>query len=187
MGLRGKGAIPLSARQVAADAVEDLAVPEWVPPWSAANLSRSDRVIAFLEDLTITSGELAGTKMKIRGWQAKFIRRVYGTDGKGNRSVRTAVLSMGRKNGKTQMAAGLALAHLCGPEVEPRGEVYSCANDRFQAGKIFSEMVAIILAHPHLKLRLNIIRFRKEIEDLIGLDAYYRIEAETVEPGSRPR
>jgi hypothetical protein len=28
---------------------------------------------------------------------------------------------------------------------------------------------------------------RQEIEDLIGLDAYYRIEAETVEPGSRPR
>jgi 2-methylisocitrate lyase-like PEP mutase family enzyme len=27
---------------------------------------------------------------------------------------------------------------------------------------------------------------RKEIEDLIGLDAYYRIEAETVEPDSRP-
>jgi hypothetical protein len=25
---------------------------------------------------------------------------------------------------------------------------------------------------------------RKEIEDLIGLDAYYRIEAETVEPSS---
>ena len=27
---------------------------------------------------------------------------------------------------------------------------------------------------------------RKEIEDLIGLDAYYRVEAETVEPGSQP-
>ncbi len=27
---------------------------------------------------------------------------------------------------------------------------------------------------------------RQEIEDLIGLDAYYRIEAETVEPDSRP-
>jgi methylisocitrate lyase len=27
---------------------------------------------------------------------------------------------------------------------------------------------------------------RKEIEDLIGLDAYYRIEAETVEPDSKP-
>ena len=30
------------------------------------------------------------------------------------------------------------------------------------------------------------VRLRKEIEDLIGLDAYYRIEAETVEPDSRP-
>jgi hypothetical protein len=28
---------------------------------------------------------------------------------------------------------------------------------------------------------------RKEIEDLIGLDAYYRIEAETVEPASSVR
>jgi methylisocitrate lyase len=30
------------------------------------------------------------------------------------------------------------------------------------------------------------VALRKEIEDLIGLDAYYRIEAETVEPGSQP-
>jgi len=30
------------------------------------------------------------------------------------------------------------------------------------------------------------VTLRKEIEDLIGLDAYYRIEAETVEPGSQP-
>src|SRR5689334_15138880 len=31
------------------------------------------------------------------------------------------------------------------------------------------------------------VAIRREIEDLIGLDAYYRIEAETVEPGSAPR
>jgi hypothetical protein len=30
------------------------------------------------------------------------------------------------------------------------------------------------------------VALRQEIEDLIGLDAYYRIEAETVEPGSQP-
>jgi 2-methylisocitrate lyase-like PEP mutase family enzyme len=30
------------------------------------------------------------------------------------------------------------------------------------------------------------VALRKEIEDLIGLDAYYRIEAETVEPSSQP-
>jgi hypothetical protein len=30
----------------------------------------------------------------------------------------TAVLSLVRKNGKTQLAAALALAHLCGPELD---------------------------------------------------------------------
>jgi len=30
------------------------------------------------------------------------------------------------------------------------------------------------------------VSLRKEIEDLIGLDAYYRIEAATVEPDSKP-
>ena len=32
----------------------------------------------------------------------------------------------------------------------------------------------------------DFVALRKEIEDLIGLDAYYQIEAETVEPDSRP-
>ena len=32
----------------------------------------------------------------------------------------------------------------------------------------------------------DFVAVRKKIEDLIGLDAYYRIEAETVEPDSRP-
>jgi 2-methylisocitrate lyase-like PEP mutase family enzyme len=32
----------------------------------------------------------------------------------------------------------------------------------------------------------DFVALRKEIEDLIGLDAYYRIEAETVEPDSQP-
>jgi len=32
----------------------------------------------------------------------------------------------------------------------------------------------------------DFVALRKEIEDLIGLDAYYRVEAETVERDSRP-
>ena len=30
------------------------------------------------------------------------------------------------------------------PEGEERGEVYSCANDRFQASKVFNEMAAMV-------------------------------------------
>jgi phage terminase large subunit-like protein len=128
-------------------------------------LSRAARIIAFIETLPVTAGPLAGTKLRLRPWQKRFIRAVYKTDKAGNRLIRTAVLSVGRKNGKTQLASCLALAHFVGPESEPRAECYSVATTRFQAGKVFNEMVAIITAVPWLNARINIIRFRKELED----------------------
>jgi len=135
-------------------------------PWRSPALSRADRVILFGESLPVTSGALAGTKFRFRPWQKRWIKRVYKTDRKGRRVVRTAVNSMARKNGKTDLAARLALCHLCGPEAEARGEVYSAANDRFQAGKIFSEMVAIIESVPWMKRRVSIRRHSKELEDI---------------------
>ena len=173
MGLRGKGAKPLKERQL-----EIEHGPEIPNSWSEPGLSRVERIIAFCEDLTVTSGSHAYTKMKLRTWQVKFIKGVYTPDKNGLRRVRTALLSMGRKNGKTQLAAALALCHLSGPEAESRGEIYSCANDRFQAGKIFSEMVALIANHPWLSVRCNIIRFRKEIEDLVNGSVYAALTAE---------
>jgi phage terminase large subunit-like protein len=55
---------------------------------------------------------------------------------------------------------------LCGPEAEQRGECYSAANDRFQAGKIFNEMCAIIENVPWMKRRVSIRRHSKELEDI---------------------
>ncbi|OHC45949.1 MAG: hypothetical protein A2092_15470, partial [Rhodobacteraceae bacterium GWE1_64_9] len=86
----------------------------------------------------------------------------------GGRPVRTAVLSMPRKNGKTQLVAGLALCHLLGPEAEQRGEIYAAANDRFQSGKTFNEIVAILDELPDLEGRVNVTKFRKEIQVLAG-------------------
>jgi phage terminase large subunit-like protein len=85
---------------------------------------------------------------------------------------------MGRKNGKTQLAAALALCHLSGPEAESRGEVYSCANDRFQAGRIFSEMTAMVQNHPWLSDRINISRFMKQLEDLENGSIYAALSSE---------
>jgi phage terminase large subunit-like protein len=160
MALRGVGAKPLSERGKTVFREER--------PWDEPSLTRDQRVIEFCEDLPITAGKLAGTKMKLRPWQRKFIRAVYSDDDQGVRPVRTAVLSMGRKNGKTQLAAALALCHLVGPEAEPRGEVYSCALTRDQAAKLFDEMVAILKAHPELDDRCNVVRFTKRIEVLAG-------------------
>jgi phage terminase large subunit-like protein len=115
-------------------------------PWEKPGLSRSERVTAFLQDLTISTGKDAGKKLKLRPFQRQFVEQVYADQ----RLVRTAVLSCARKQGKTFLAAGLALCHLCGPEREPHGQVLSCANDRFQAGQIFHAMYAMIVAHPWL-------------------------------------
>jgi phage terminase large subunit-like protein len=169
MGLRGKGATPLSKRALA---------PSRSNPWGASGLTRSERVFAFCEDLTVTSGTAAYTKLRLRPWQRKFIEAVYAENKQGVRPVRTAVLSMGRKNGKSQLAAALALCHLCGPEAESRGEVYSCANDRFQAAKIFAEMVAMINNHPWLADRVNISRFLKQLEDLENGSIYAALSSE---------
>jgi phage terminase large subunit-like protein len=140
--------------------------------------TRSSRVIAFCQDLTVTSGPDAGKKLVLRPWQKAFIEDVYRVDADGIRPVRTAVLSMGRKNGKTQLAAALALCHLCGPEAESRGEIYSCANDRFQAGKIFNEMVALVDKHPYLRERTNIVNFRKDIVDMETGSIYSALSSE---------
>ena len=136
--------------------------PVLVHSWDAPGLSRAERVIRFVETLPCTAGPLAGTMLKLRPWQKRFIRAVYRTDKTGNRVVRTAVLSMGRKCGKTQLAAVLCLCALSGPEAEPRGECYSVACTRDQAKRIFDEMVAVITRIPWLNKRINrinIVRF----------------------------
>lgn len=160
MSLRGVGARPLSER--------GKLDTRPIKPWEVEGLTRAERVIAFIEDLPITAGKLAGTQMKLRPWQREFVEAVYAENFEGVRPIRTAVLSMGRKNGKTQLAAALALCHLLGSEAEPRGEIYSAALTRDQAAKLFQEMCAILKAHPELEDRVNIIRFNKQIEVLFG-------------------
>ena len=147
-------------------------------PWQHHGLTRCERVIAFVEGLTVTAGKLAGTPFRLRDWQREILEAIYATDEAGARPIRTAVLSFGRKNGKTALAAALALAHLCGPEAEPRGEVYSAANDRFQAGKIFNEMVAMIDASDHLRGRINIKSFSKELRDEVTGSLYAALSSD---------
>ena len=125
-------------------------------------------MIRFVNSLPCTAGPLAGTTLRLRPWQVRFIRAVYKTDKAGHRLVRTAVLSVARKCGKTQLAAALCLCALSGPEAEPRGECYAVACTRFQAGRVFNEMVAIITKTPWLNERINIVRFRKELEDQVN-------------------
>ncbi len=166
MGMRGPGA---TARRKAAEKLD--AEPRALP-WEAEGLSRVERVTAFLEFLPITKGPLAGETMRLLPSQREFVENVYGpARDDGRRRVRLAVLSEPRKNGKTGLAAGLALCHLLGPESEPRGECYSAASSREQASILFAEMEAILLAVPEFAARVNVQRFHKTVEVLEGVGA----------------
>jgi phage terminase large subunit-like protein len=138
-----------------------------VMPWDKSGLSRVAKVIAFLEFLPITKGKLTGGKLKLLPSQRAFIEDIYGR-AEGLPPVRLGILSEPRGNGKTGLIAGLELCHLLGPEAEMRGECYSAGIDRMQAGLIFNEMEAIILAVDDFAVRCNIQRYRKWIEVIDG-------------------
>lgn len=163
MGLRGPGAVAIKRQKPQAKAAAT-----GKPPWEKRGLSRAERVCRFVESLPITAGPLAGKPMKLRPWQREMIEAIYATDEAGKRPVRTAVASLGRKNGKTTLAAALALCHLAGPEAEQRGEIYSAANDRFQASRIYNEMAAIIARSDDLASRISLRRNSKEMEVMHG-------------------
>ena len=146
-------------------------------PWDKPGLTRSARVIAFIESLPITSGIHAGRKFRLRQWQRKIVRALYRTQ-RCKRIVRTALLSFPRKNGKTALAAALALCHLLGPEAEARGQAYSAASDREQAAITFREMEAMILAIPEFDARCHIQSFHRTITDMVTGTVYKALTAD---------
>lgn len=163
MGLRGLGA--RSQKEAKAEALRR----NRKLPWEAEGLSRVDRVIKFVQWLPITKGIRAGKRFRLLPGQRQFIEDVYGREDRAGRRVASlAIKSEPKGNGKTGLAAPLALCHLLGPESEPRGEVYSAALDRFQAGIVYAEMEAIVRAVPEFESRCNPTRFHKKIEVLEG-------------------
>jgi phage terminase large subunit-like protein len=138
----------------------------------------ADRVISFIESLPITSGILAGRTFKLDKWQRDIVKGIYRTDKKGKRIVRQALITMPRKNGKTGLTAALALAHLCGPVVEKRGQVYSAAAARDQAAHIYREMKAIVTEVPELRRRIIIRDFTKQLEDVESGSTYFALSAD---------
>lgn len=136
------------------------------------------KIFRFIEALTIPSGIGKGEPFTLRQWQRSFIRAVYGPRKAGRRVVRRAILSMGRKNGKTMLTAALSLVHLLGPESEPNGRIYSAANDNAQAALIFEYMEQLIKAEPELLTYLDVIPSTKTIRAVDNGSVYRALSAE---------
>ncbi len=110
--------------------------------------TRGDRNIKWIEKYCcVPEGPGLGERVVLRIWQRREIRKIYDNPA----GTRRAILSFGRKNGKTALAAFLLLLHLCGPEKRFNSQLYSAAQSRDQAALLFSLAAKIVRMSPELR------------------------------------
>jgi phage terminase large subunit-like protein len=111
-----------------------------VPRGAVYDAAKGDRAVAFFEKyLRHMKGRWAGQAFALEPWQAdEIVRPLFGTvDGKtGLRWYREGLIGLPRKNGKSELAAGIALYMLVA-DGEYSAEVYSLAGDRKQASLVY--------------------------------------------------
>jgi len=113
--------------------------------------SRADRVVRFISHLKHSTGEWAGKPFNLMDWQEEIIRRLYGTlNPDGTRQYRTLWFEVPRKNGKTELGAGGITLPLLYIDGEMGAQIYSAANDKDQAGLVFSAAAPMVEQSPSL-------------------------------------
>lgn len=124
---------------------------------------KADFAVKFIECLRHTKGQWAGQSFELMPWQEKIIRDVFGIiKANGYRQFNTAYVEIPKKNGKSELAAAVALLLLCGDE-EASAEIYGCAADRQQASIVFDVAAEMIRLCPALNKRCKILDSYKRI------------------------
>src|SRR5580765_4294900 len=135
------------------------------------------RAVRLINCLTHTKGPFAQQPFRLRAWQIKILRRLFTTRRDGRRRYRTCLLMLPRKNGKTELAAALAIYFLLF-DGEIGAEVYSAAADKDQAALVFNVAAQMIRNDPELEARVEIIDSQKRIVHRASGSFYRAISAE---------
>ena len=122
----------------------------------------ANKVCRFMELLKHFKGLLAGRLLKLEPWQIFAFVNIFGWKYgiSRRRRFRYADILVPRKNGKTMMAAGLAL-YMLFMDDEPGAEVYAAAVDREQAKLCFDgskELLKGSIVEDVARVRLGEIR-----------------------------
>ena len=138
----------------------------------------ADLAVAFIEQLCHTKGIWAGEKFELIDWQEQIIRDLFGTiKPNGYRQFNTAYIEIPKKQGKSELAAAVALLLTCFDN-EERAEVYGCASDRQQASIVFNVAADMIRMCPPLNKRCKILSATKRIVYLPTNSFYQVLSAE---------
>ncbi len=123
----------------------------------------ADYAVNFIECLSHTKGTWAGKQFELIDWQERIIRDLFGViKPNGYRQFNTAYIEIPKKNGKSELAAAVALLLTCG-DGEERAEVYGCAADRQQASIVFEVAADMVRMCPALSKRVKILASQKRI------------------------
>lgn len=114
--------------------------------------SASD-VVWFIERfIRVPDGRGVGEPLVLLPFQRAFIADVYDNPA----GTRRAILSVGRKAGKSTLIAALLLAHIVGPAHVENSQVFSAALSREQASLVFALMSKMIRLDPDLMDRITV-------------------------------
>ncbi|MCW6106305.1 MULTISPECIES: terminase large subunit [Clostridium] len=117
--------------------------------------AKAQHAVDFINCLKHTKGRWRGVSFELLPWQDKIIRDIYGNiKPNGYRQYNTAYIEIPKKNGKSELAAAVALYMTCGDN-EWGAEVYGCASDRQQASIVFDVAVEMVEQCPALKKRIK--------------------------------
>lgn len=123
----------------------------------------ADFAVAFIESLCHTKGTWAGKPFELMDWQEQIIRDLFGIlKPNGYRQFNTAYIEIPKKNGKSELAAAVALLLTCG-DGEQRAEVYGAAADRQQASIVFDVAADMVRMCPALNKRVKILASQKRL------------------------
>ena len=134
----------------------------------------ADYAVRFIECLAHTKGTWAGKPFELIDWQERIIRDLFGIiKPNGYRQFNTAYIEIPKKNGKSELAAAVALLLTCG-DGEERAEVYGCAADRQQAAIVFDVAADMVRMCPALNKRVKILTSQKRIV-YVPTNSFYQV------------
>ena len=123
----------------------------------------ADFAVNFIQCLKHTIGQWYDTNFELIDWQEQIIRDVFGTlKPDGYRQFNTAYIEIPKKQGKSELAAAVALYLLCA-DGEERAEVYGCAADRNQASIVFQVAADMVRLDKALSKRCVVSKATKRI------------------------
>ncbi len=139
---------------------------------------KADFAVGFIECLCHTKGRWAGQPFKLLPWQEQIVRDIFGTvKADGKRQFTTAYIEIPKKNGKSELAAAIAL-YMLFADGEASPEVYGAAADRQQAAIVFDVANQMVKLTPALAKRSKILGANKRIVSAFNNGFYQVLSAE---------